>query len=92
MNRFAMTVVIGVLFGCVACGAEPAPKQTVSPAPKKIILLAGPKDHGGPSSCGVHDYEHDLWTLKHFLDSACNIEGVRTELYRGRMPRDEVLP
>ena len=91
MNRYSFAVAVGVLLSCAPCDGQSARKTKVPGPPKKIILLAGPKDHGGPTGCGVHDYEQDLWALKHCLDSARNVKGIRTELYRGRMPRDTAL-
>lgn len=51
----------------------------------KILFLAGPRDHGAP---GRHEYELDLRTLAESFDHATNLEGVRTEVRVGSLPRD----
>src|SRR6187549_1977211 len=52
---------------------------------KKILFLAGPRDHGAP---GRHEYERDLRTLAQSFENSTNLKGVRTELILGRLPRD----
>ena len=52
---------------------------------KKIIFLAGPKDHGLP---GRHEYERDLRALAHCLQTSANLRGVETVVHVGRAPRD----
>jgi type 1 glutamine amidotransferase len=52
---------------------------------RKILFLAGPKDHGAP---GRHEYERDLRTLAQSLENASNLEGVTTQLIVGKAPRD----
>ena len=52
---------------------------------KKILFLAGPRDHGAP---GRHEYERDLKTLAQSLESAGNLSGVTTQLIVGTLPRD----
>src|SRR5882757_1432057 len=51
---------------------------------KKIIFLAGPKDHGAP---GRHEYEKDLRVLARCLDSS-NVKGITTEVIVARTPKD----
>ncbi|HEU4603504.1 MAG TPA: hypothetical protein VFS24_16135, partial [Steroidobacteraceae bacterium] len=51
--------------------------STVSAATKKIVFLAGPRDHG---MSGRHEYERDLKTLAQSLEHASNVSGVTTEL------------
>ena len=52
---------------------------------KKILFLAGPRDHGAP---GRHEYERDLKTLASSFDNAGNLSGVTTQLIVGKLPRD----
>lgn len=52
---------------------------------KKILFLSGPRDHGGP---GRHEYVLDLQTLAESFDKATNLQGVKTEVIIGRLPRD----
>lgn len=60
--------------------AQSAPADT-----KKILFLAGPRDHGAP---GRHEYERDLKTLATSLQQADNLGGVTTQLILGSLPRD----
>lgn len=53
--------------------------------PKKIVFIAGPKEHGAP---GRHEYEKDLRELAWSLEHASNLKGVKTEVLIGRVPKD----
>jgi len=55
------------------------------PAAKKILFLAGPRDHGVP---GRHEYERDMRTLARSLEQSGNVHGIRTQLILGTLPRD----
>lgn len=62
----------------------------LSPAPawgqgKKIVFVAGPKDHGAP---GRHEHERDLRVLAYSLERAPNLKGITTQVYVGRVPKD----
>lgn len=71
---------------CWACCPAGAPAQPESGgSTKKIVMIAGPKDHGGP---GAHEYEKDLLLLKRRLDTSPGIKGISTELYVAKGPRD----
>jgi type 1 glutamine amidotransferase len=59
--------------------------QSVTADTKKILFLAGPRDHGAP---GRHEYERDLKTLATSLEQATNLGGVTTQLILGALPRD----
>jgi type 1 glutamine amidotransferase len=52
---------------------------------KKVLFLAGPRDHGAP---GRHEYERDLKTLATSLEQATHLRGVTTQLIVGALPRD----
>jgi hypothetical protein len=52
---------------------------------KKILFLAGPRDHGFP---GRHEYERDLKTLATSLEQSGNVKGITTQLIVGALPRD----
>jgi type 1 glutamine amidotransferase len=52
---------------------------------KKIVFLAGPKDHG---AVGRHEYEKDLRELAWSLENAGNLKGIKTEVFVGKAPRD----
>ncbi len=69
---------------CWTCCLVEAADRT-APASKKIVLIAGPKDHGGP---GAHEYEKDLALLKSCLDTSPNVKGITTKMYVGKAPKD----
>src|SRR4051812_202804 len=52
---------------------------------KKIVFLAGPKDHG---AVGRHEYEKDLKELAWSLENAKNLSGIETRVLVGKAPRD----
>jgi type 1 glutamine amidotransferase len=74
----------------IACGVAAAAQRpdTRPAAGKKIVFLAGPKDHGAE---GRHEYEKDLRALASALTSAPNLKGVTTEFYVGKAPRDPAV-
>jgi hypothetical protein len=61
--------------------------ESVAAQTKRILFLAGPRDHGAP---GRHEYERDLKTLAQSFDNASNLSGVTTQLIVGSIPRDLV--
>lgn len=69
----------GVLAAILACSV-PAWGQS-----KKIVFIAGPKDHGRP---GRHEHEKDLRALAYSLEHASNLKGITTKVYVGRVPND----
>jgi type 1 glutamine amidotransferase len=53
---------------------------------KKIVFLAGPKDHG---AVGRHEYEKDLRELAWQIEQATNLPaGIETAVLVGKAPRD----
>ena len=68
-----------------AAGAEPAKAERT----KKIVLIAG-EVHQGPGGHppGTHEYELSARLLKHSLESASNVSGVKAEVHAGGWPRD----
>lgn len=54
-------------------------------AKRKIVFVAGPKDHGAP---GRHEHERDLRVLAYSLERAPNLKGITTQVYVGTVPRD----
>jgi type 1 glutamine amidotransferase len=84
LRAWALVALGGALvLGMAARPGAQAP--AASTAPKKIIFLSGPKDHGQP---GRHEYEKDLRILATALDTAPNLKGVKTEVYVGKAPTD----
>jgi type 1 glutamine amidotransferase len=70
---------------CLAALVLIGVSQSVTADTKKILFLAGPRDHGAP---GRHEYERDLKTLATSLEQATNLGGVTTQLILGALPRD----
>lgn len=82
--------VVGALFPfrfllLVAIAATSFQPNAFAADTKKILFLAGPRDHGMP---GRHEYERDLRTLAESFDKATNLRGVQTQVIVGRLPRD----
>jgi type 1 glutamine amidotransferase len=76
MQRFKFTafLILVALFG------QLAQAQT-----KKVVFVAGPKDHGAP---GRHEHEKDLRVLAYSLENASNLKGITTQVIVGQVPRD----
>jgi hypothetical protein len=79
-TRFKLVAVLCALGTLISSGAWAESR--------KILFLAGPKDHGAP---GRHEYERDLRTLAQSFENASNLEGVTTQLIVGKAPRDLAL-
>ena len=76
---------------CALAGAVAAAPQSpgaAGAAGKKIVFLAGPKDHGAE---GRHEYEKDLRILAAALGSASNLKGISIEIHVGKAPRDPAV-
>jgi hypothetical protein len=78
--RYAARAVLFAVVAILGCLPAPAVAQT-----KKILFLAGPRDHGAP---GRHEYERDLRTLAVSFDKASNLSGVSTQVIVGKLARD----
>jgi hypothetical protein len=66
-------------------GLAPARAETPALAPVRIVLFAGPKEHGAP---GRHEYEKDLRELAWLLEHSGAARQVTTEVIVGQKPRD----
>jgi type 1 glutamine amidotransferase len=76
-----MRHIVSLAIGCLVALGVSAQAQT-----KKIVFLAGPKEHGAP---GRHEYEKDLRELAWSLEHATNLRGtVKTTVLVGKTPRD----
>lgn len=78
MLRFFVVVLCVSAFNAASFAADAA-------RPRKIVLIAGRKSHGP----GVHEYEKSVRLLKAMLDTAPNIDDVRTEIHFNGWPEDE---
>src|SRR5262245_59557926 len=67
---------------CAGAWAHPTPAAEA--APRKVVLIAGPLDKSHPP--GTHEYEKSVRLLKHGLDTATNVRGLRTEAHLGGWP------
>src|SRR3954463_12410228 len=79
MWRFAKTALL------IASLSAFATADVHAQSAKKIVFLAGPKEHGAP---GRHEYEKDLRELAWSLEHAANLKGVKTEVLVGKPPKD----
>jgi hypothetical protein len=79
-RRLLAAALCTAAFLSLPSAAAPAEAQA-----KKVIFLAGPKDHGAP---GRHEYEKDLRALAASLEASPDLRGVVTEVYVGAAPRD----
>ncbi len=69
----------------LAAFAAPCLADASAANSKKVLFLAGPRDHGAP---GRHEYERDLKTLAQSLEQSGNVPGLTTQLIVGALPRD----
>jgi putative heme-binding domain-containing protein len=71
-------------------GSVPLAATAADALPKKIVLIAGAM-HQGPQGhpAGTHEYELTARLLKHALETAPNVKGVKPEVHLQGWPRDE---
>lgn len=85
-QRWTGVALAAGLIAGLSSGPSAQTPAAPAPGPKKIIFLAGPKDHGAP---GRHEHEKDLRMLAAALESSPNLKGrVKTEVYVGKAPTD----
>ncbi len=77
-SRAALSAVMLACLVPVQAGTAPLP-------PVKILLFAGPKQHGAP---GRHEYEKDMRELAWMLEHSGASREVKTEVFVGQKPRD----
>ena len=75
-KTFSIAVVLLLCSACCIAADQPA---------KKIVFIAGPKDHGGP---GAHEYEKDLRLLKACLEASPSVGDIVTEFHVGNILKD----
>ena len=80
-GRLMRAAITGLVL-IAACAESQAQAQT--PA-RKIVFLAGPKEHGAP---GRHEYEKDLRELAWSLEHASNLKDIKTVVLVGKAPKD----
>jgi len=69
----------------VLAGLAAATAPVAAQVPKKVVFIAGPKQHG---ASGRHEYEKDLRELAWSLEHASNISNIKTLVLVGKIPRD----
>jgi hypothetical protein len=74
-----------IFLTCAVALSLLAPVHAASAESKKILFLAGPRDHGAP---GRHEYERDLKTLAQSLEQSGSVGEITTQLLVGALPRD----
>lgn len=77
--------IAAALIGSLMLGLAPAWAAASPLSPVRIVLFAGPKEHGAP---GRHEYEKDLRELAWLLEHSGAARPVRTEVIVGQKPRD----
>ena len=81
MGLIALGAMIIALLVPMSAGTAPLP-------PVRILLFAGPKQHGAP---GRHEYEKDLRELAWLLEHSGATREVKTQVVVGEKPRDPKL-
>jgi hypothetical protein len=76
-----LRLIVGTAIAMVCCSIG------VVGQTKRIVLVAGPKDHGGP---GAHEYAKDLEVLKACLESS-NVKGWSVSLVQDAVPDASAL-
>ena len=88
MHRFqrwsGVALAAGLMAG-LSAGPRAQTPAAAPTAPKKILFLAGPKDHG---ASGRHEHEKDLRMLAAALESSPNLKGLKVEVVVGKAPTD----
>ena len=79
------TLKAAVLASLAILLASAASPPTTEEQTKKIVFIAGVKDHGAP---GRHEYEKDMKVLAYCLEHASNLKGITTKIYVGAPPED----
>ena len=84
-----LTSLTAIILACLAFvgGAVPALAQNQA-RERKVVFLAGPKEHGAP---GRHEYERDLRELAWSLEHSNNLKPIKTVVLVGKAPRDLTL-
>ncbi|MHC4177053.1 MAG: ThuA domain-containing protein [Planctomycetota bacterium] len=85
ISRKAVSISLAVLLCSTCCLAGAPGRPDSDRSAKKIVFVAGPKDHGSP---GAHEYEKDLQLLKKCLDTSPNVEGITTQIVVGQIPKN----
>lgn len=81
-----MTRTVAIILGFTLSASLVAAQETAT-APKKVVLIAGPKSHG-PVGNGIHDYPWSVKLLKVMLDNSNVREQVRVEYHLDGWPAD----
>jgi type 1 glutamine amidotransferase len=83
MTKALFTLAASALLGVGAYGQPAEPQAAAPQAAKRIVFLAGQKDHGFP---GRHEYEKDLRLLAWCLEHSPNLKGISAQVYVGKAP------
>lgn len=78
-------VMIASTIGFASVAQTPARSGAAEQSPVRILLFAGPKQHGAP---GRHEYEKDLRELAWLLEHSGADRPVKAEVFVGEKPRD----
>jgi type 1 glutamine amidotransferase len=94
--RFTSAAALFYISLCVSAvqgqDSQPTPKRAAQKAdqkvsfPRKIVLLAGPRD--GKHPAGAHEYDTTVRTIKDALESSNIADKVKVELHTNGWPED----
>src|SRR5262249_41930636 len=88
-KRCPMPRTLLLLVACLSLGSCAVTVRGQPPKdarPRKVVLIAGPLDKSHPP--GTHEYEKSARLLKHCLDAAPDLKGVRAEVPLNGWPDD----
>ncbi len=77
MNRQAVLIFSAVLLCSIFHLADARGQSESRNDSTKIVLIAGPRDHGGP---GAHEYEKDLRLLKKCLETSPSVRRIAAKV------------
>ena len=81
----SLRVIAGAMIVLGAACLLPMQAGTAQQTPARIVLFAGPKEHGAP---GRHEYEKDLREIAWMLEHSGAARPVKAEVIVGQKPRD----
>jgi type 1 glutamine amidotransferase len=82
-----MLTSLGAAAGTARADDGPMPAEDRGGRPRKVLLIAGEPDKDHPR--GTHEYEKTARLLRHCLENAANLRGVRAEVRFHGWPPDE---
>jgi hypothetical protein len=85
-RALALLAAVALLPWRTTSPAAGQPRQPPKPAPKKVVLIAGPLDKGHPP--GTHEYEKSVRLLQDCLKRSPDVKGLAVEAHFNGRPAD----